>query len=175
MDNTKNFNNNNQNNNRPFKTGLLIWIYLIVFYAYSFIVYHNEQKVIEEEQAKQQEQQVIEFETVEFELNLKEIKNNQEVWKTYTVDVIDGREYNGVYWLDNSKTDGYIIKLRFEDDGSVIVEEWTDTKTKARHLARLTDGNIHIKTYNKIELTEGGDEVEQKETTKTNENKKTQE
>ena len=175
MDSNKNLGNSNndkKNSNRPIKTGWLIWIYLIVFYTYSFIIYSGEQKVIKEEQLKEEANKVIEFETTEFELKLKEVINNQEVWRTYTVDVIDGRESSGVYWLDNSKTEGYIIKLMFEDDGSVRVEEWTDEKIRARHLARLTGGSISIKDYSEIvEDTEGGDEIEQKETKEAIENK----
>lgn len=169
MDNTKNLGNNNQNNNRPFKTHWLIWVYLIIFYTYSSFIYMGEQRAAQEEQKKQEQiQEIIEFETTEFKLNLKEVEDNKEVWKTYIVNVIDGRESNGVYWLDNSKTEGYIIKLRFEEDGSVIIEEWTQDKIKARHLARLSAGSINIKTYDEIKVEQGGDEVEQKETKKTN-------
>ena len=156
MDNTNNSNNNKNNNNRPFKTSWWIWIYLIIFYIYSSIVYGINQRAYEDEQkAKEEAQEIIEFESIEYELSLKEIEDNQEVWKTYDVNVIDGKEYSGTYWLDNSKTEGYIIKVVFEDDGSVKIEEWTQDKIRVRHLAKLEAGSIHIKEYDKIVIDKG--------------------
>ena len=147
MDNT----NNNNKSKRKFRTPWWVWFYLIVFYTDSSFVYYEQQVTAQDEQKAQEEiQSKIEFESVEYELSLKEIKNGQEVWNTYTVNVIDGKESSGTYWLDNSKTDGYIIKLKFEDDGSIRIEEWTDDKIRVRHLARLTEGTMSIKDYNEI-------------------------
>ena len=92
-----------------------------------------------------------EIKTVEYELSLMIIEDNQEVWKTYTVDVIEAREQYGTYWINNSKTEGHIIKVDFDEYGYVHITEHTDDRIKVRHLASVKGGNMTIKEYKEIE------------------------
>lgn len=96
--------------------------------------------------------EIEEIQPVKYKLSLKQIEDNKEVWETYTVDVIEEREDYGIYWLTNSKTEGYFIKLKFNEDGTVDISEHNELRVKVRHLAKLNGGSIIINTYDKLEI-----------------------
>lgn len=106
----------------------------------------------------------IEYDTVKYKLDLLIIEDNKEVWKTYSVDVIEAREDYGTYWIDNSKTEGHILKLDFNEDGYVNITEHTDDRIKVRHIASIKGGNIVIEEYNEIIVESKDKEVDKNET-----------
>lgn len=129
-------------------------ILTINLYKIQYNLFLNNTQVETQNEDKESVTNKIEYETVKYDLNLKVIENEQEIWKTYTVDVIETRESVGIYWLDNSKTEGYKIKIKFNENGTVDISEHTPDGIKVRHLAKLLDGYISIKTYDKLDAKE---------------------
>lgn len=119
-------------------------------YKIQYLLFMTDTEVTEETSKEQTEQSVSEIKTEKYNLSLKVVEDKQEVWKTYTVDVIECRESVGIYWLNNSKTEGYKIKVKFNEDGTVDISEHTEQEIKVRHLAKLNGGCISIDTYDKI-------------------------
>lgn len=138
---------------------LLNFIFSIYNAQYGLMMKLTEQTVNTNEKTEEEKP-----ETVDYILNLKKIENNKEVWETYNVNVIDARPSIGMYTLDNSKTDGLVIQLKFNDNKTIEVYECTEDMIKVRHLATLLEGSISIKAYDKIEL-------EVKETEESNDDK----
>lgn len=129
-------------------------ILTISLYKIQYNLFLNNTQVETQNEDTESDTDKIEYETVKYDLSLKIIENEQEIWKTYTVNVIEARESVGIYWLDNSKTEGYKIKIKFNDDGTVDISEHTSDDIKVRHLAKLLDGCISIKTYDKLDTKE---------------------
>ena len=139
--------------NNKWNRVLMLIICLILtanLYKIQYILYMTDTEITDETNTEQLDENIPEIKTEKYNLSLKVIEDEQEVWKTYKVDVIESRESVGIYWLNNSKTEGYKIKIKFNEDGTVDVSEHTEQEIKVRHLAKLNGGCISIDTYDKI-------------------------
>lgn len=157
------------NNNKWTRLGIIAilfitisQVFLIQYSTYVTYTMEMEQKQLEEQKAAEEEAKKLE--SVEYELSIKTIENEEETWKTYTVHVYDMRESVGIYWLNDSLTEDLVIKLKFNEDNTLDISEHTLEGIKVRYLGRFNEAIIHIKEYNDI-----GEELEENEQTEETE------
>lgn len=170
---------NNKDKNKRKQTGILIGC-IAAFLCYLFlsmvetVVNQTYQQVYvanaTPSDAEKVEKEEKEYDTVDYELSLLEIVDDQEVWKTYDVKFIDQNGYKQLsYFFDNSINDGCIIKVTVdtEADGMTFIDEVTDNKVFVRHLGVFKESSMHIKNYDKIEVKDSAEETESVEDTES--------